>query len=43
MWFDASGWLLIVVLVSWGILIAWITTLWRWSWKEDERYEHDRN
>lgn len=34
---DPSGWLLLVVVVSWAILLVWITALYVWAWKEDRR------
>jgi hypothetical protein len=43
---DPSVLLLLIVLVAWGVLIAWITALCVFVWLdkgEPREYEHDRN
>ena len=34
---DPSVWLLVIVGLSWGLLIAWIVALYVWTWKDDRR------
>ena len=34
---DPSVWLLVIVVVSWGLLMAWVGALYVWAWKDDRR------